>query len=139
VALVHSLGAEHVIDYTEQDFTVGAARYELALQLGGTYSPAAVRKALTPAGRSSSPPATAAAGSARWANIIKAVALNQLVGQSLKSFTAKVTARALIEIGDLIESGYVTPVLGGAYPLRSGRRGGARREEKPCGQGHRRG
>jgi NADPH:quinone reductase-like Zn-dependent oxidoreductase len=63
-ALVRRLGAEQVIDYTKQDFTRGAARYDLALQLGGTYSPAAVKKVLTPAEHSSSPSATAAAGSA---------------------------------------------------------------------------
>src|SRR5450755_4614529 len=42
--------AGHVIDYTKHDFTLGAARYDLVLQLGGTYSPAAVRKVLTPDG-----------------------------------------------------------------------------------------
>src|SRR5215470_6040661 len=50
VDLVRRLGAEQVIDYTSQDFTTGPAQYDLALQLGGTYSPAAVRKALTPHG-----------------------------------------------------------------------------------------
>ena len=50
VDLVRRLGAEQVIDYTRQDFTTGAARYDLALQLGGIYSPAAVRKVLTPHG-----------------------------------------------------------------------------------------
>ena len=46
--LVRRLGAGQVIDYAKQDFTRGAARYDLALQLGGTYSPAAVKKVLTP-------------------------------------------------------------------------------------------
>ena len=50
VDLVRRLGTRQVIDYTRQDFTTGAARYDLALQLGGTYSPAAVRKVLTPQG-----------------------------------------------------------------------------------------
>ena len=57
----------------------------------------------------------------RWfgpvGNIIKAVALNALAGQTLKSFTAKVTAKALTEVGDLIESGHITPVIDRAYPL----------------------
>jgi len=47
--LVRRLGAEHIVDYTNQDFTIGAARYDLALQLGGTYSPAAIRKSAHPA------------------------------------------------------------------------------------------
>ncbi len=52
--MVRRLGAEAVIDYTRQDFTLGAARYDLALQLGGTYSPAAVKKVLRP-GRNAYP------------------------------------------------------------------------------------
>src|SRR6266487_299258 len=47
VDLVRRLGAEHVIDYTKQAFTTGAARYDLVFQLGGTYAPATVRKVLT--------------------------------------------------------------------------------------------
>jgi NADPH:quinone reductase-like Zn-dependent oxidoreductase len=115
--VVHRLGAEHVIDYTKQDFTLGAVRYDLALQLGGTYSPAAVRKVLTPHGTL----IQSFGDGSRWfgpvGNIIKAVALNALAGQTLKSFTAKVTAQALTEVGDLIESGHITPVIDRTYPL----------------------
>jgi NADPH:quinone reductase-like Zn-dependent oxidoreductase len=117
VGLVRRLGAKQVIDYTEQDFTIGVARYDLAFQLGGTYSPAAVRKALTPHGTL----IQSFGDGSRWfgpvGNIIKAVALNALVGQTLKSFTAKVTAHALTEVGDLIESGRITPVIDRTYPL----------------------
>ena len=45
------------------------------------------------------------------------MALNALAGQTLKSFTAKVTAHALTEVGDLIESGRITPVIDRTYPL----------------------
>jgi NADPH:quinone reductase-like Zn-dependent oxidoreductase len=117
VDLVRRLGAGQVIDYTRQDFTAGAARYDLALQLGGTYSPAAVRKVLTAHGTL----IQSFGDGSRWlgplANIIKAVALNPLAGQTLKSFTAKVTAQALKEVSSLIETGYITPVIDRAYPL----------------------
>lgn len=117
VDLVHRLGAEQVIDYAKQDFTTGAAHYDLALQLGGTYSPGAVRKVLTPYGTL----IQSFGDGSRWlgpvGNIIKAVALNALVGQTLKSFTAKVTAQALTEVGGLIESGRITPVIDRTYPL----------------------
>ena len=117
VDLVRRLGAAQVIDYTRQDFTTGAARYDLALQLGGTYSPAAVRKVLTPHGTL----IQSFGDGSRWlgpvANLIKAVALNPLAGQTLKSFTAKVTAHALTEISGLIESGHITPVIDRTYPL----------------------
>jgi NADPH:quinone reductase-like Zn-dependent oxidoreductase len=115
--LVRNLGAGQVIDYTKQDFTSGAARYDLALQLGGTYSPAAVKKVLTPHGTL----IQSFGDGSRWlgpvGNIIKAVALNALAGQTLKSFTARVTTPALKEVGDLIESGHITPVIDRAYPL----------------------
>jgi NADPH:quinone reductase-like Zn-dependent oxidoreductase len=50
-------------------------------------------------------------------NIIKAVAVNALAGQTLKSFTAKVTSQALTEVRDLIESGTITPVIDRTYSL----------------------
>ena len=115
--LVRRLGAEQVIDYTKHDVTTGAASYDLALQLGGTYSPAAIRKVLTPHGTL----IQSFGDGSRWfgpvGNIIKAVALNALAGQTLKSFTAKVTAKALQEVGDLIESGRIAPVIDRTYPL----------------------
>jgi NADPH:quinone reductase-like Zn-dependent oxidoreductase len=117
VGLVRRLGAEHVIDYTKQDFTTGAARYDLVFQLGGTYAPAAVRKVLTPRGTL----IQSFGDGGRWlgpvGNIIKAAALNLLAGQTLKSFTAKVTTQALQEVGDLIESGRITSVIDRTCPL----------------------
>ena len=117
VDLVRRLGAGHVIDYNRQDFTTGAALYDLAFQLGGTYSPAAVRKVLTPHGTL----IQSFGDGSRWfgpvGNIIKAVALNPLAGQTLKSFTAKVTAKALTEVGGLVEAGHIIPVIDRTYPL----------------------
>jgi len=117
VDLVRRLGAEHVIDYTKHDFTTDAAHYDLVFQLGGTYSPVAVRKVLTPRGTL----IQSSGDGGRWlgpvGNMIKAVALNSLVGQTLKSFMAKVTTQALQEVGDLIESGRITPVIDRTCPL----------------------
>jgi len=117
VDLVRRLGAEQVIDYTSQDFTTGPAQYDLALQLGGTYSPAAIRKALTPQGKL----IQSSGDGSRWlgplGNIAKAAALNTVTRQTLKPFTAKVTAQALAEVTELIEAGHVTPVIDRSYPL----------------------
>src|SRR5262249_48657665 len=89
VELVRRLGAEQVIDYTTQYFPPGAARSARALQRGGTYSPPAVRKVPTPHGAL----IQSFGDGSRWlgplGNILKAVALNVLAGQTLKSFTAK--------------------------------------------------
>ena len=51
VDLVRSIGADHVIDYTHEDFTAGVERYDLILDNVGNHSMARTRRALTPAGR----------------------------------------------------------------------------------------
>jgi NADPH:quinone reductase-like Zn-dependent oxidoreductase len=115
--LVRRLGAGQVTGYAKQDSTLGAARYDLALQLGGTYSPAAVKKVLTPRGTLIQSFGDGSRRVGPAGNLIKAAALSALAGQTLKSFTAKVTAQALTEVRDLIESGGITPVIDRTYPL----------------------
>src|SRR5262245_20584568 len=83
VDLVRRLGAANVIDYLSQDFTAGAERYDLVLQLGGTYSPASIRKVLTPRGTL----IQSYGDGGRWfgpiGNMIQAVALSAVVRQTL--------------------------------------------------------
>src|SRR5690606_24136118 len=51
LALVHSLGADHVIDYLTSDFAGGAVKYDLILDIGGNTPLGRLRRALTPTGR----------------------------------------------------------------------------------------
>lgn len=115
--LVRRLGADHVIDYTTEGINNGSARYDLVFQLGGTYSPAAIRKVLTPHGTL----IQSYGDGNRWigplGNMIKAAVLNRFVGQTLKAFTAKETTETLDEITELIEAGRLTPVIDRNYPL----------------------
>ena len=115
--LVRRLGADHVIDYTTGGIFDGSARYDLAVQLGGTYSPAAIRKVLTPRGTL----IQSYGDGNRWTgpvgNLVKAAALNLFVGQTLKAFNAKETTEALDELTELIEAGHLTPVIDRTYPL----------------------
>lgn len=117
VDLVRHLGADHVIDYTKRDISTGPARYDLVFQLGGTYSPAAIRKVLTPHGTL----IQSYGDGNRWfgplGNMVKAAVLNVFVGQTLKAFTAKETTETLDEITELIEAGRLTPVIDRTYPL----------------------
>jgi len=117
VDLVRRLGADHVIDYTNQDIFTGPARYDMVFQLGGTYAPAAIRKVLTAKGTL----IQSYGDGDRWfgpiGNMIKAAVLSPFVGQTLKSFTAKETTETLEEISDLIEAGQLTPVIDRTYPL----------------------
>jgi NADPH:quinone reductase-like Zn-dependent oxidoreductase len=111
------LRAPAALDPTVQDFTHLAARYDVVLQLGGTYSPAAVRRVLTPHGSL----IQSFGDGGRWfgplGNMIKAVALNVIAGQTLKSFTADVTSQALQEVSALLESGDIVPVINQTYLL----------------------
>jgi len=115
--LVRTLGADHVIDYTTAGISSGSARYDLAFQLGGTYSPTAIRKVLTPHGTL----IQSYGDGNRWfgplGNMLKAAVLNLFVGQTLKAFTAKETTETLDEITALIEAGQLTPVIDRTYPL----------------------
>lgn len=117
VDLVRSLGADHVIDYTNQDIFRGPARYDMVFQLGGTYTPAAIRRVLTAKGTL----IQSYGDGNRWfgpiGNIIKAAVLSLFVGQTLKSFIARETTETLDEITTLIEAGQLTPVIDRAYPL----------------------
>jgi NADPH:quinone reductase-like Zn-dependent oxidoreductase len=118
--LVRRLGADHVIDYTTSGISNGAARYDLVFQLGGTYSPAAIRKLLTPRGTL----IQSYGDGGRWlgpvGNIFKAAVLSPFVGQTLKTFDAKETTEALDELTELIEAGQLTPVIDRTYPLSEG-------------------
>jgi NADPH:quinone reductase-like Zn-dependent oxidoreductase len=62
VDMVRSIGADHVIDYTRDDFAEGDQRYDLILDIGGNSSLSRLRRALTPKGPSSSSEAKGADG-----------------------------------------------------------------------------
>jgi NADPH:quinone reductase-like Zn-dependent oxidoreductase len=118
VDLVRSIGADHVIDYTRQDFTQGGRKYDLILQLAGTRSPSDCRRALTSKGMLL---LSSGESSGRWIGpvdrIIKAVALSPFVSQRLRPFEAKPSREDLRVLKELIESGKVSPVIDRTYPL----------------------
>jgi NADPH:quinone reductase-like Zn-dependent oxidoreductase len=118
VELVRSLGAEHVIDYTREDLTHDAERYDLVFQLAGMHSAAALRRILTPRGTlvlSSGDSTDQVLGP--LGRILGAVLLNSFVSQNLRTFLAKPSAQDLKTLADLIESDKVRPVIERTYPL----------------------
>jgi NADPH:quinone reductase-like Zn-dependent oxidoreductase len=116
--LVRSLGADHVIDYTREDFAANGRRYDLILQLAGTRSPADCRRALTPKGQLL---LSSGEGPGRWigplGRMAKAVVLSPFVGQRLGAFEAKPSGDDLRALAELIEAGKVAPVIDRTYPL----------------------
>ena len=118
VEMVRSIGADHVIDYTKEDFTRSGRKYELILQLAGTRSPSECRRALTPKGTLVQ---ISGESDGRWIGpverIIKALALSPFVSQKMASFTVKPNKEDLRFLKEFIEAGQLTPVIDRAYSL----------------------
>jgi NADPH:quinone reductase-like Zn-dependent oxidoreductase len=116
--LVRSLGAEHVIDYTREDFAEGKQRYDVIIDTGGHLSLSHLRRALTPKGT------VVIVGSetdGRWFGgfdrSIRAMLLSQFVSQQLVAFVNSENHEDLIVLKELIEAGEATPVIDRTYPL----------------------
>jgi NADPH:quinone reductase-like Zn-dependent oxidoreductase len=118
VDLVRSLGAAHVIDYTQEDFTRNGERYDLILQLAGTRSPSDCRRSLTPDGTLV---LSSGESSGHWigpiGRVIKATVMSPLVSQRLLSFTVDPNGEDLKRLKELIEAGDVKPVIDRTYSL----------------------
>jgi NADPH:quinone reductase-like Zn-dependent oxidoreductase len=116
--LVRSLGADHVVDYTREDFTESDRRYDFAFQLAGTLSPSRFRRVLTPKGTlvvSTGESSGRIIGPV--ARSIQAAALSPFVSQRLSSFTVNPNTKDLDHLRELIEAGTVSPVVDRRHPL----------------------
>ena len=118
--LVRSLGADHVIDYTKEDFTKSAARYDALIDNVGNRGLLDCRRVLAPEGRyvligGGGPDA------GNWigplAGPVKAMILSPFVSQEMGMYIAKLDAKDLATIGDLIQSQKVTPIIDRRYTL----------------------
>jgi NADPH:quinone reductase-like Zn-dependent oxidoreductase len=112
VDMVRSLGADHVIDYTKDDFTQSGRRYDLIVDNVGNHSFADCRRVLTPGGTHL--PNTGHGG---MGYVIKAYALSAFNRQHASPFLSVPNAEDLIYIKDLIEAGKVMPVIDRTYPI----------------------
>ena len=118
VEMVRSIGADHVIDYTQEDFTKGAQRYDLILDCIGNHSLSAIRNVLTPKGRY----IMAGGPTGRWmigslARMPTALVLSLFVSQKLVAVLGKLGKDDLTIMGQLMQSGKVTPVIDRRYSL----------------------
>jgi NADPH:quinone reductase-like Zn-dependent oxidoreductase len=115
--LATSIGADSVIDYTREDFTDGARRYDVILDVFGRTPIRRMRRALTPRGRL----VIVGGEGDRWIGgtqrQLGAMMLSPFVGQSLRAFVAKENAETLEQMNDLVAEGKVRPALGPTYPL----------------------
>jgi NADPH:quinone reductase-like Zn-dependent oxidoreductase len=111
-AMVRSLGADHVVDYTQADFTQNRGRYDLILDNIGSRSFADLRRALTPNGVII--PNTGHGG---MSYVLKAFLLAPFMRQQGQPLMTKNNQKDLVVLKELIEAGKVKPVIDRTYPL----------------------
>jgi NADPH:quinone reductase-like Zn-dependent oxidoreductase len=118
LAMVRSLGADEVIDYTQQDFAETGESYDVIFQLGGKHSPPHCRRALTPRGRLV---LSSGDSDGKWIGaidrIIKAAALSPFVSQTLVRLDVKRSKADLEMLAGLIDEGKLKPIIDRTYAL----------------------
>jgi NADPH:quinone reductase-like Zn-dependent oxidoreductase len=112
IDLVRSLGADHVIDYTQADITDDGQRYDLVVDIGGNRPLSQLRRVLTPKGTLV---IVGGEGGGRWTGGIHrqlgAMVLSPFVRQRLGTFIAKPNSADLDALRALIEAGSLTPAI----------------------------
>lgn len=116
--LVRSLGADHVIDYDEEDFADGTRHYDLILDIGGNATLSRLRRALTDTGTLV---IVGGETGGRWTGGIgrqlRALALSPFLRQRLTMLVVKERYADLEELAGLLATGQVVPAVDRIYPL----------------------
>ncbi len=115
MAMVRSIGADHVIDYTKEDFRKGGPRYDLILDNVGDHSMSATRRALAPTGLLLSNGGGHADGA--LGRVIRLAVVSMFVRQQGKPSVKTQNRADLQALKKLVEAGKVLPVIDAAYPL----------------------
>ena len=116
VELVRSLGADRVIDYTQQDFTQDSERYDVLLDNVANRTLSAMRRVLSPKGKC----VMAGAPKELWAvfsRLVKGFVWSPFLRQEFRFFIAKMNRDDLTMLGEMIKAGKITPVIDRRYPL----------------------
>ncbi|TMP96931.1 MAG: NAD(P)-dependent alcohol dehydrogenase [Verrucomicrobia bacterium] len=122
VDLVRSIGADHVIDYTKEDFSKTDQRYDLIYDLIGNHSFSERRRILNPNGIC----VMAGIGGAGWHDGFATRLLGELnsylrsrfVSQKFIAYIAQFNKKDMMVLADLMQSGKVTPVIDRTYKLK---------------------
>jgi NADPH:quinone reductase-like Zn-dependent oxidoreductase len=115
--LVRSIGADHLIDYTNEDFADGRNRYDVILDIAGNRPLSQLRRALTARGTLV---IVGAENAGNWLGIrrqLRAAALSPFVRQKLGFFISKERSHDLEELRTLLEAGAIKPVVDRTFPL----------------------
>jgi NADPH:quinone reductase-like Zn-dependent oxidoreductase len=117
VEMVRSIGADHVIDYTKEDFTRGGKRYDVILDNVENRSLSDVRRALTPSGTLVLNSGTGATGIEMLVRLARPLVMSPFVRQNLRRYLVKPNHEDLVFVKELVESGKLRPVIDKTYPL----------------------
>jgi NADPH:quinone reductase-like Zn-dependent oxidoreductase len=124
--LVRSIGADHVIDYTVEDFAANGRQYDVVLHVAGNRSLAEHRRALARdgtlvlvgggVGRDT--------GGSQTLNTLRTLAIvivrgimSPFLRQRIRMFVGRITASDLAHLAELCEAGKISPIVGDTYPL----------------------
>jgi NADPH:quinone reductase-like Zn-dependent oxidoreductase len=113
VSMVRSIGADHVIDYAQEDFTKNGKQYDLILAVNGYHSIFDYRRALSPKGRY----VMAGGSGAQMFQALLGPFISTSAGKKMGSVGMKSNKSDLIHIKDLLQSRKVVPVIDRRYPL----------------------
>jgi NADPH:quinone reductase-like Zn-dependent oxidoreductase len=116
--MVQSIGADHVIDYTREDFTLGTARYDLILDTVGSHTLSEYRRVLTPHGTLV---VVGASEKGNWIGPLlpplRAMALSLFVSQKILPFLAEFNPKDMEILRAMLEKGQIRPVIDRRYGL----------------------
>jgi NADPH:quinone reductase-like Zn-dependent oxidoreductase len=114
VGIVRSIGADHVIDYTKEDFTRNGHRYDLILAANGYHSISDYKRVLTPGGTY----VMSGGDMAQLSEVmLKGPWISMTGSKKMGNLLAKPNKNDLAFMKELLESGKVKPVIDRCYPL----------------------
>ena len=117
VDMVRSIGADRVIDYTQENFTRSGQHYDLIFDCVGNHSLSAFRRILNPRGMYIMVGAPSGRWIAPFPRLSKALVLSRFVSQSLVPFLARTSKDALPILRELMEAGKLRPAIDKRYRL----------------------
>jgi NADPH:quinone reductase-like Zn-dependent oxidoreductase len=111
VEMVASIGADQVVDYTQQDFTRTGQRYDLLVDLASSRTLSECRRVLTPKG------ILVGVGDRPVTDLVKMLVFSSVVSQTMAPLFARQRRDDLAVLRELLEEKKVTPVIDRTYPL----------------------
>ena len=113
--MAREIGADHVIDYTQEDFTRSGREYDLIIDIGANHSVSELKRAMSPQG------VCVFTGFSTLSHLLissmQGNRASKKGGQRFVRFTAKLKREDLVVLKELLEAGNIAPVIDRRYPL----------------------